>query len=255
MTSRPLTHWRGEPVDALRALWGVPNLEAYERLGSTNDRARALAVDPGNTFSVVVADEQTEGRGRRGAHWHSPAGSGLWMSVVLPGQASLHVPLLVGLAVAQAVQDIDPEARIGIEWPNDLVAGGRKVGGILCEGSGGAIVAGIGVNVLSPEGGFPAPLEGRATSLEEECGKALPHDALARLIVRGLKSLAASPASRLDPHVLDELKARDALAARAVLTEAHGPGTARGIEPDGALLLERPDGSRVRVLAGSVRPA
>lgn len=254
MSSQALTHWHGEPLAALRALWDVPVFEAYGRIGSTNDRAKELAAGSGNIFAVVVADEQTRGRGRRGASWHSPPGTGLWMSVVLPGRAALHVPLLVGLAAARAVEALSPDVRVGIEWPNDLVMGGRKLGGILCEGMPGAAVAGVGINVLTPSGGFPGPLASRATSLEEHGDKALSHSKLAGLILSDLKRLVGQAAGGLAPDVLHELNARDALAARPVMTEEHGPGTARGIEPDGALRLERPDGFRVRVLAGSVRP-
>lgn len=255
MTSARLTHWYGEPLSALRALWQVPTLEAYDRIGSTNDRAKELASEPMNTFALVLAREQTAGRGRRGARWHSPPGSGLWMSVVLPGRPELHVPLLVGVAVAQGIQELDPGLRLGIEWPNDLVTRGRKAGGILCEGVEAGVVTGIGINVLTPEGGFPETLRDRATSLEEEGHKALSHNDLAGSIIRALKRLFAAPADRLTPDVLAELEVRDALAGRRVLTEEHGAGTARGIERDGALVLERPDGSRVRVLSGSVRAA
>ena len=250
-----LTHWQGEPVAAWCALWGVPAFEAYESIGSTNDRAKELAAEPRSTFAVVIAAEQTDGRGRRGARWHSPPGTGLWMSVVLPNpSAALHLPLLVGLAAAEAIQDAHESLRVDIEWPNDLVIQGRKVGGILCEGASRAVVAGIGINVGTPEGGFPASLESRATSLEKEGVNGVSHSNLAGLIVRSLERRLGEPTQRLVPDALCELTARDALAAREVHTEEHGPGVARGIEPDGALILERGDGSRVRVLAGSVRP-
>jgi len=255
LTSDPLTHWQGEPVQVWRALWHVPVFEAYERIGSTNDRARELALEPGSAFSVVVARQQTAGRGRRGATWHSPGGPGLWMSVVLPGtQPALHAPLLVGLSVAEAIQDAGAELRVGIEWPNDLVVGRRKLGGILCEAVPGGVVAGIGINVRTPEGGFPEAIRERATSLEGEGAKMLAHNVLAGLIVSALRRRLGEPSTRLTPDALYELQARDALAARPVRTEEHGPGVARGIDPYGALLLERPDGSRVRVVAGSVRP-
>jgi BirA family biotin operon repressor/biotin-[acetyl-CoA-carboxylase] ligase len=180
------------------------------------------------------------------------------MSVVLPSAPALHLPLLVGLAAAQAIDGLEcpgRAVRVGIEWPNDLVMGSRKLGGILCEGVGDAAVAGIGINVRTPQGGFPQELAQRATSLEEQGAKMPSHNRLAGLIVVALERLVARPSARLEPEVLAELSARDALADRPVLSEEHGPGTARGIEPDGALVLERPDGSRVRVLAGSVRPA
>ncbi|MGD8729021.1 MAG: biotin--[acetyl-CoA-carboxylase] ligase [Gemmatimonadota bacterium] len=261
MSAERLTHWQGEPVATWRALWEVPAFEAYERIGSTSDRAKDLAAEPGYVFAVVIAHEQSKGRGRRGASWHSASGSGLWMSVVLPGSTApartppaLHVPLLVGLAAAEAIQDLSPEVRVGIEWPNDLVVQGRKLGGILCEGMPDAVVAGIGINLKTPEDGYPAPIAERATSLEAEGVPAPSAGRLAGLLVKALKRHVAEPTEGLSPEALRELSARDALAARAVRTEQHGSGTARGIQPDGALMLERPDGSRVRVLAGSVRP-
>jgi len=255
VTEQPLTHWQGEPVGTWRQLWGVPAFEAWDRIGSTNDRARELCLGRRSAFTVVIAREQTRGRGRRGASWHSPPESGLWMSVVLPGETpALHVPLLVGLAAAEAIQDASGALRVGIEWPNDLVVGRRQLGGILCEGVPGAVIAGIGLNLRTPEGGFPESFRERATSLDMEGANALSHGTLAGFIVRALKRRIGEPSARLDPDALAELTARDALAARPVRTEEHGPGVARGIEPDGALILERPDGSRVRVVAGSVRP-
>jgi BirA family biotin operon repressor/biotin-[acetyl-CoA-carboxylase] ligase len=255
VSDQPLTHWQGEPVSTWREVWGVPAFEAWDRIGSTNDRARELAAGPRSAFTVVVAREQTLGRGRRGAAWHSPPETGLWMSVVLAGEKpALHVPLLVGLAAAEAIQDASGALRVGIEWPNDLVVGRRKLGGILCEGVPGAVIAGIGINLRTPEGGFPEAFRERATSLDLEGAKALSHGVLAGLIVRALKRRIAEPSARLGADALAELTARDALAARPVRSEEHGPGVARGIEPDGALVLERPDGSRVRVVAGSVRP-
>ena len=152
------------------------------------------------------------------------------------------------------MQDADESLRVGIEWPNDLVVQGRKLGGILCEGTPSAVVAGIGINVRTPEDGFPGHLEMRATSLEQEGAKGLSHSKLAGLIVRALERRLGESTPGLVPDALGELNARDALAARTVLTEEHGRGVARGIEQDGALILEREDGSRVRVMAGSVRP-
>jgi biotin-(acetyl-CoA carboxylase) ligase len=115
-------------------------------------------------------------------------------------------------------------------------------------------VAGIGINVHTPAGGFPTFIQDRATSLEEEGVSTLSYTELADLIVGALERRTSEPSRLLDADTLREIGARDALAARRVLTEEYGPGTARGIEADGALLLERPDGSRVRVVAGSVRP-
>jgi BirA family biotin operon repressor/biotin-[acetyl-CoA-carboxylase] ligase len=223
-------------------------VEAYASIGSTNDRALALAAKGEHGFAVVIADEQTAGRGRRGAEWRSPPGAGLWMSVVLPWPRPVpHVTLLVGIAVAEAIEQAAGGLRVGIKWPNDLLVGRRKLGGVLCESAGASVVAGIGINLR------PVPGVDRATSLEAECGKYLPPNNLAGSILTALRRCALD-GLRLEPEALAYLRDRDALAGTRVDTDEHGRGTARGIDADGALLLERADGSRVRVVAGSVRP-
>jgi BirA family biotin operon repressor/biotin-[acetyl-CoA-carboxylase] ligase len=239
--------WHGREPRAWAVEWGVPLVEIHASIGSTNDRALAIASSAGRALTVVIAEEQTAGRGRRGARWHSPPGSGLWMSVVLPSaRPAPHASLLVGLAVAEAIEAVAPDVRIGIKWPNDLMVRGGKLGGILCESAGAAVVAGVGINLRSSP---PLSLAYRATSLETECGKSFAASALAGSIVRRLK---ASPLV-LDTAAAAALAARDALLGAAVETEEHGPGIARGIDRGGALILERPDGSRVSVVAGSVR--
>jgi BirA family biotin operon repressor/biotin-[acetyl-CoA-carboxylase] ligase len=254
-----LTHWEGEPIRVWRTLWGVPALEAFERIGSTNDRARELADEGAAVFTTVLAEEQVAGRGRSGAPWHSAPGAGLWMSIVLgrgEGDAPPpHLPLLVGLAVAEALEEEIPALEPLIEWPNDLMLGGRKVGGILCEASRGGVVVGIGLNVREPAGGFPEEVAARATTLEAECGGRASRSAVAGRIVRSLRRRAASLRRSLTSGELEALRLRDALLDRPVRTGLAGEGTARSMAQDGALVLERPDGTRVRVVAGSVRPA
>jgi len=249
-----LTHWEGEPLGTWCEAWDVPLVEAWARIGSTNDRALELALGGARPFSVVLAQEQTRGRGRRGTAWHSAPGAGLWMSVVLPAAgAPAWLPLLVGLAAAEAIEGATGASRVGIKWPNDLVLGAGKVGGILCESSGGVVVAGVGVNLRAPAGGFPKPLTETATALDVEGAKSLSPSRLAGLTLDGLKHLLGEIDAPLGASALGALRARDVLAGRPVHTEESGAGTARGIEPDGALLLERPDGSRVSVTSGSVR--
>jgi BirA family transcriptional regulator, biotin operon repressor / biotin---[acetyl-CoA-carboxylase] ligase len=254
----PLTHWEGEPVASWQEAWGVPLLEVWASIGSTSDRALELAERGGRPLTVVIADEQTRGRGRRGAAWHSPPGAGLWMSVVMTAHAGHRwLPLMVGLAVAEAIEGATGVVGVGIKWPNDLLLGARKVGGILCESAAGVVVAGVGVNVRAPEGGFPETLAGTATALDMEGAKSLSASRLAGLILDGFEDGAegrlGQEANVLACSVLEELAARDVLAGRRVHSEEQGPGIARGISPEGALLLERPDGSRVAVSSGSVR--
>lgn len=254
-----LTHWEGEPVEAWREAWGVPLLEAWGRIGSTSDRALELAEGGARSFTVVLAEEQTRGRGRRGATWHSPPGTGLWMSVVLPvDTAARWLPLVVGLAVAEAIEGATGVVGVGIKWPNDLLlgdwtSGARKVGGILCESAAGAVVAGVGINLRTPSGGFPEPLARTATALDMEGANSLSPSRLAGMILDGFERRLGEDARLLGHATLEELARRDVLAGRRVHTEEQGPGTARGVSPEGALRLERPDGSQVNVSSGSVR--
>ena len=249
-----LARWEGEPVEVWRDAWSVPLLEAWATIGSTNDRALELGAGGARPFTVVVSDEQTRGRGRRGAAWHSPPSSGLWMSLVLPLRpAPAWLPLLVGLAVAEAIEGATGAVGVGIKWPNDLVLGAGKVGGILCESAGGVVVAGVGINVRAPREGFPEGLRGTATALDIEGAKSLSMSRLAGLIVDGVEALLEVDEAGLGAAGLRELATRDVLAGRRVRTEEAGEGTARGIGADGALVLERPDGSRVNVSSGSVR--
>lgn len=251
-----LTHWDGEPVDVWLRLWDAPRLEAYDVIGSTNDRAGELARAGGAPFSVVVADEQREGRGRGGRHWHSPPDLGLWISVLLPGGEAQapHLPLRVGLAVARAVEHAAAGVEALVEWPNDVVVGGRKVAGVLCEGGHGCVVAGIGINVRTPGEGYPVALASRATSLEEVSSARVSRGEVATALTRELRALCGWDEALLPPALHRELERRDALRDRRVRSTQHGPGVARGIAPDGALLLDADDGGRVRVVAGSVRP-
>ena len=251
-----LSEWDGEPVPLLRSRWDVPVLEAYGRIGSTNDRAAQLAASGSGPYAVVVAEEQSAGRGRRGATWRSPRGCGLWMSVVLPASVShclSFLPLLVGLATAAAIEEARSGVEVRIKWPNDLWIGGRKVAGVLCESSGATVIAGIGINLTPPAGGFSPDLADLAISLETGGTKSLKRSELASTVIGALKRRLEGLSSVLPGAALADLGRRDALAGRAIDTDQSGEGIARGIAKDGALILERPDGRRVPVVAGSVR--
>lgn len=244
----------GCPSETLAAAWDVPRVETWARVGSTNDRALALAVAGAAPGTTVVADEQTAGRGRRGAAWRSAPGCGLWMSVVLePTAGDPRLPLLVGVACAEGIEAVADDVEVEVKWPNDLLIGARKVGGILVERVSGTVVVGIGINVRLPAEGFASELATRATVLEVESGKRLARSELAGQVLAVLTARLAAAAPF--EQALRALTGRDALLDRAVSTEDKGDGVARGVDASGALVLERADGSRVRVVSGSVRPA
>lgn len=250
MEAELLAHWEGEPIAVWEGLWGIPRLEAWRSIGSTNDRARELARAGAASFTVVVAEEQTAGRGRGGRSWSSPAGRGLWMSFLAPGRSGPLTPLLAGLGLARAIEAVT-EVRAGLKWPNDLWVDGRKVAGILCEAAAGATVVGMGVNVRQERADFPPELAERASSLELAQGGAVSRSALTGTILRTARRLLDPPTLRLDDALADELARRDVLAGRALRVDGVS-GVGRGVDRSGRLRIETPDGSVRTVTAGHV---
>lgn len=239
-------------------LWEIPLVEVHERVSSTNDRLRVLAREGARPFTTVIAEEQTGGRGRSGRSWWSPHGSGLWLSVLLEGEAEGAPPLtpiVVGVAVARAVAATAPDLSPRIRWPNDVLVGGRKVCGILCEGvTGGRVIAGVGINVSQAPDDFPADLRGRAGSLEAAAGTSVSRPRLAGALLEALGDLFRDgPPRRLDGGLGSEVEALDALRGVRVEAGVGVSGRVLGIAPDGALIVEDRQGRRNRILAGSVR--
>jgi len=257
--------WDGDTAAGLAARWGVPAVHLFARAGSTNDVARALAEGGAAAGTVVLADEQTAGRGRGGKGWSSPPGMGIWLSVVLrpPSLAAPGLlPILVGLAAADALDAFARPARVAIKWPNDLQLAGRKLAGILCEGSWeagrpGYVVAGIGINVLHAIDDFPPELRDTATSLRITAGWSPARAEVAGAVAGALLRRVAQPPAELGGALLDALRARDALLGRAVrVTGADAvTGTAMGVSPAGALLVRTQAGALRAIRSGTVRLA
>ncbi|MYN68607.1 MAG: biotin--[acetyl-CoA-carboxylase] ligase [Acidobacteria bacterium] len=261
------------PPDLAAALAARPELGAaavryFPELASTNDTAAALAAAGAADGTVVLADRQTAGRGRRGRAWDSPSAAGLYLSVVLRGRQSPVITLLAGVAVAEAVQGTAGVA-VDLKWPNDVVAppaGGRsaslgpKVAGILTEvvpaesERDDATVIGIGVNVRTRA--FPAALAGRAAALESLAGRrvagfALCADLLVRL-ARWRRRLAAEG----DAFVVARWRAL-APSSRGAPVSWDAGGTCRrgvtaGVDDGGALLVSC-GGRTERIVGGEVR--
>ena len=213
---------------------------------------------------MVVADEQTAGRGRRGHIWFSPPGSGLYVSVVLAPAASIDAPrattlltLAAGVAIAEGIERATG-LRVDLKWPNDLQVARRKIGGILAEssGTGGAtatVVVGYGLNVLASA--FPPELGGRATSLESELGRAIDrHHLLAETLAALSQRYEDLLAGRFDA-ILDAWRRLAPAASGARVTWTTGVGTATGVTAgidDRGALLVRTDDRIERVVSGEV---
>lgn len=235
-------------------------VEHHERIGSTQDRARALA-DAGYERVLVVADEQTSGRGRQGRAWLAPAGTSLlasWVYRPLPSDPALFA-LLAGVAVARALETLGVEGA-RLKWPNDVQLAGKKVAGALADAitppstqggpDGGAVILGIGVNVGQRAEEF-GELAARATSCAAE-GHPVDRLALLARITAELDRLAESLEERR--IALEEWRRRSSvLGLQVEIRGAAGSvrGLAREIADDGALVLETASGDQ-RILAGEV---
>ena len=233
--------------------------------GSTNDVAAQLIDAGGCEGAVVVAETQTAGRGRLRRAWYSPPGSGLYVSIVLaPGQARSDranratrlTTLAAGVALAEAVEWAS-FLHATLKWPNDLYAGGRKLGGILAEatapGTTGEVVLGFGINVGAAA--YPPELRDRATSLESELGREVDRGPLfAESLVALDRRYDDLLAGRFDA-ILDAWRALApaSTGGRVAWPTASGPlsGTTAGIDRDGALLVDV--GDRIeRIVGGEV---
>ncbi len=234
--------------------------------GSTNSDAMAAARNGAPEGSVFFADEQRAGRGRGDHGWHSAAGEGLYVSVVLrPGLGPEYlplVPLAAGLAAADAIRE-STGLDVDLRWPNDLLIGGRKTGGILVEGQSDAsavayVVVGIGINVHQRE--FPGGLATPATSLDVELGHVFGQQTSRQgLLVLLLKSLEREARGLLDRAGRTRIPARVEAASswvRGRHVEVHGPqeytGMTEGLDEHGFLLL-RTGGGLVQVQTGGIR--
>jgi BirA family transcriptional regulator, biotin operon repressor / biotin---[acetyl-CoA-carboxylase] ligase len=232
---------------------------------STMDQA-SLAVAAGDAEGcVVIADEQSAGRGRRGHTWQSPPGAGLYLSIVLrpsTDAASGRIASLITLAAGVGVRGAIGRASglwADLKWPNDLLAGGRKVAGILAEGHGigtdaAAIVVGVGVNV--GQAVLDPLLADRATSIEAELGRIVPRGPLLEeLLVSLAEVYLRLRGGEADAILREWREAAPSAAGTMVEWESGGVirnGITAGVDRDGALLI-RTAGAVERVIGGEVR--
>jgi BirA family biotin operon repressor/biotin-[acetyl-CoA-carboxylase] ligase len=232
-----------------------PRLVRFERVDSTQDVLHALAADGAPAGTAVAAMEQSGGRGRRGRAWSSPPG-GVWLSVLYRpprGDATELLGLRIGLAAAAALDAAVGDRALALKWPNDLMLGDAKVGGILCEArwQGNApawVAAGIGVNVRNTP---PADARLPGGRLADRVGALAVEDVLEPLVA-ALRRVDSSGAA-LSAEEITAFGARDWLRGRAI-TEPLA-GIAEGVDPSGALLVRTPGGAVDRVRAGTVVPA
>jgi BirA family biotin operon repressor/biotin-[acetyl-CoA-carboxylase] ligase len=228
----------------------------YDAVTSTNDIARELANSGASEGTVVVADEQTKGRGSRGRTWVSPPGVNLLVSVVfrpqIPPERIGELAFVAALAVAGTLRDCcGLDARI--KWPNDVTVNGRNISGMIVEAAKGAAVLGIGLNINWTD--LPEEIAATATSVLLERGTAMDLDAVLKALLADLDIAYGVYRARGFSRTLSDWRALEATTGSKV-TISTGDETLSGLAVDfdehGSLVIELPTGDRRTIPAATL---
>lgn len=236
----------------------------FDTIDSTNTRAKILAANGAPHGTVLIANHQTGGRGRMGRCFHSPVGSGIYLSVILrpnctPGEL-MHLTCAAGAAMCKAVESttgLCPD----IKWINDLVWEGKKLGGILAElsldpatGKCAYAVVGIGINCNQIAGDFPPEIAEIAASLKQITGKTVCRSRLAAAMIEALHTMSENLVDGKEA-IMDFYRSRCVTVGKEVSVfrfDKVRHGTALDIDTDGGLIVRYADGTVQSVSAGEV---
>ena len=249
-------------ADCLQTMWAGREIYYYDETGSTNEDVKLLAKKEASHGTLVVANMQSAGRGRKGRDWQSPAGTTISMSILLrpefaPDKAS-SLTLVMAMAIARAIKEVCG-CDCQIKWPNDLVLNRKKVCGILTEmsvekGRIQYVVIGAGVNVNLID--FPEEIKEMATSILKETGKRVAREELIACSMYFLEQYYDIYMRTLDLSALREEynQLLINLDAQVRVLDPKGAynGIARGITKDGELIVEKENGDFEEVYAGEV---
>jgi BirA family biotin operon repressor/biotin-[acetyl-CoA-carboxylase] ligase len=227
-------------------------------------RAKLLASDGAPEGTVVVAESQTKGRGRRGRSWFSPAGGGIYTSIILrpsitPNEAP-KLTLMASVAVAETLLSMTSLKNINIKWPNDILIKGKKIAGILTEISMEMdridyIVIGVGINVNTPLKSLPPEIQDIATSVLMETGKSFPRIALLRAYLEWLEIYYDTFKTRGFEPVMNRWKNLAGIIGHRVsvdLIDRVRVGEVLDVDKDGFLILKEDGGNIERIISGDV---
>jgi BirA family biotin operon repressor/biotin-[acetyl-CoA-carboxylase] ligase len=235
----------------------------FEEVESTQNIARNLAAEGAPHGTAVIAETQSAGRGRMGRGWHSPPGVNLYTTIILrPRIAMPEVPrlsLVAGVAAAEALEDVAP-GIVALKWPNDVWLNGRKAGGIIAEAVTDraqrldAVLLGIGLNLNLARDDVPEELRERAISVFIATGRLCDRVAVANSLFTRLNTrydeTVTSGFAAVRPH-WERYSALSGKRVTVVDAVSREEGIVKGIDADGALLLETSSGLR-RIIAGDV---
>lgn len=242
--------------------WGG-QLYCLAKIDSTNDWAKKLADSGAPEGTVILADRQTSGRGQKERSFHSPGGVGLYISFILRPAALpselMHFTPMTGVAVCNAVEAVCG-LRPRLKWPNDLILGGKKLGGILTELSFDGqqvsyLIVGIGININHAPSDFPAELSSIATSLAMETGIQYSRHQLAAELIREMKRVSDGMFSEKAAYLACYQKDCLNIGADMLIHRGEHPPVpvhCFGIDENGALLVTHRDGAVEQLIAGEV---
>lgn len=252
---------------------GWPN-ELWDSIDSTNNRAAALSIQGDPEGVLVIARQQSAGRGRQGRTWISPPDSGVYLSVLLrPDSSRTDLPLhtiACGVACVKAIWEC-AGLEIGLKWVNDLVGNGKKVGGILAEIPSSpagtrtdapgqqrrsiALVLGMGINLKLDPAALPAELKDRVDSLENISGQPVNPNLLVASLARHLEQTLDLLAAGRHKQVLDAWRQHSVTLGRAIKAisgSSQLQGLAVDIDDNGGLVVETTDRGRITLHAGEI---
>lgn len=239
------------------------HIKYFEKTDSTNNQAKLAAEQNALDKTLFVAECQTGGRGRRGRSWVSPAGSGIWMSLLLrpdirPESASM-LTLVLAVAMVEAINEEVQDAGCLVKWPNDIVLNNKKISGTLTEMSAEMesihyVVIGIGINVNTTD--FDASIKDMATSIYLETGKKVKRSNIIAAFSRSFKKYYEQFLKTQDLTLLtdryNELLINKGRTVKAIYADRELVGEALGINKEGELIIKAEDGSKTAIRAGEV---
>lgn len=249
--------------EALRTTAFGRAIQLLDQVETTQEVARSLAEEGAPSGTLVIAEEQIGGRGRRGRPWFSPPRKGIWMSMILKPNCSLsfapQLTLLTAVAVCRAIRKLTG-VEAGIKWPNDLLVAGRKICGILIEsvGEDGMIkycIVGIGIDVNLDESDIPAELTDVLTSLKMEIGKEINRSLLIASVINELEDLyelyvdkGFAPIGQL----WESLSVTIGKRIKVITPQGEKSGVAAALDDSGALIMMDESGEMHTIYSGEV---
>jgi BirA family biotin operon repressor/biotin-[acetyl-CoA-carboxylase] ligase len=235
----------------------------FSNVDSTNTAAFRLALNGASEGEVVVVESQTAGKGRMGRQWESPSGVNIYLSIILrppfpPSKIPL-ITLMTAVACAEAIEEV-AGVLPAIKWPNDLLLGEKKIGGILTEADMemdkiNFIIVGIGINVNMPRSAFPPSIRDTATSLQEVLGKQVSRVTIIQTLLQKFELWYTRFKEGRGKEIKRRWEELSQIRGKHVSVAFMGEmvqGMALEIDADGALLIQEAGGAVKRIVAGDV---